>query len=131
MILGQGFGGEEVQRARVGIGENFVENRQVVAQGFTAGGRRDDDDIFAGVDRFGCCGLMRIELMDALGVIRLAKVVVNPGRKVCPLGGARRVMADSGEDFAVGVTFGEGVEDVGHGSKRGGLARSVDGGDRS
>ena len=54
LILRQGFGGEEVEGAGVGVFEDGVDDREVVAKGFAGGGGSDDDYIFFGVD--GVCG---------------------------------------------------------------------------
>ena len=43
LIFGEGFGGEQEDGACGWNGEDFVNNRQVVAERFAASGRRDDD----------------------------------------------------------------------------------------
>jgi len=47
LILGERFGGEEVEGARVGVFENGVEDRQVVAERFSRSGRGDDHEVFS------------------------------------------------------------------------------------
>ncbi len=132
MILRESLGGEKVEGAGVGVGEDCVEDGQVVTQSFAAGGRSDDHDIFAGVDGFCGAGLMRVELANALGGIGFTQIGMNPVGEFCPLCGARRIAANGGENFAVGVAFGEGVEDsgdVGEGRGRGGsVPNGSDGG---
>jgi hypothetical protein len=56
---------EKVKRLRVGVIEERLRDGQVIAQGFSAGGRGDHDDVFAGsnvLDRF---DLMGVEALDA------------------------------------------------------------------
>ncbi len=47
LILSERFGGEEIERAGVGIFEDGIEDGQVVAERFAGGGGRDDYQIFA------------------------------------------------------------------------------------
>jgi hypothetical protein len=58
LILGQGLGGEEVHGPRAGVVEQQIEDRQVVAECLAAGGRRDDDDVAAGLNAVECLGLV-------------------------------------------------------------------------
>ncbi len=111
LVLRERFGGEEVERAGVGILEDLVQHRQVVAQRFSGSGGRDDDCVFSGVDGFRCGGLMDVQAADALGGVAGGEVSMHPSREVRPLGIACRKMAHGGEDFAVVVAGGKGVED--------------------
>ncbi len=111
LVLCKGFGGEQVERAGVGIFQDGVQDRQVVAERFSGSGGGDDDDIFSGVDRFCCCGLMSVETANVFGGVSCGEVGMNPGGEVGPLGLARGEVADGGEDFAGVVTRCEGVED--------------------
>ena len=65
LVFREGFGGEQVHRAGVGIGKDAVQDGQVVAEGFAAGGGSDDDDVLAGGGGFERIGLMRVEPFDA------------------------------------------------------------------
>ena len=53
-----------------------MEYRQVVAESFARGGRRDDDDILSGMNGFRSGGLVRVKLADALGVVGSAEARV-------------------------------------------------------
>jgi hypothetical protein len=66
LVLGQGFGGEEVEGASGGVAEQCVQDRQVVTEGFAGGGAGDDDNILALQGRRDGLGLMGEELLDAL-----------------------------------------------------------------
>ena len=67
LVLREGFGGEEVQRASVGVFKDRVQDGQVVAEGFSGSSGRDDDNVFSGVDGFrrGC--LMSVRAVNAFG----------------------------------------------------------------
>ena len=55
LILGEGFGGEEVERPARRILEDRLEDRGVVAERFAAGGGGDDGDVLTAerrLDRF-------------------------------------------------------------------------------
>ena len=43
LILREGFGGEKLEGARVGVREDGVEDWKVVAERFARSGRRDDN----------------------------------------------------------------------------------------
>jgi len=111
LVLREGFGGEEVKRAAIGIFEDSVQDGQVVAKSFSGSCGRDNDDVFSGVDRFGGGGLMGVEAANALCGVGGGEIRVNPGGEVSPLGIAGGEVADGGEDFGVVVAGGEGVED--------------------
>ena len=54
---------------------------------------------------------MDVQAADALGGVAEGQVSMHPSREVRPLGIACRKMAHGGEDFAVVVAGGKGVED--------------------
>jgi hypothetical protein len=62
LILRQCLGGKEIQGAAVGAFQNCIQDGQVVAKRFAGSGRRDNDNVFSGTNRFGGGGLMAIEL---------------------------------------------------------------------
>ncbi len=111
LVLREGLGGEEVECAGAGIFEDRVQNWHVIAQRFSGGGGRHDDDIFSGVDRFRCGGLVGVQAADAFGGVGGGEFGMHPGREVRPLGLARRKMTNCGEDFAFVVASSKGVED--------------------
>ena len=87
LVVGQGFGGEEVEGAGVGIVEQAVQDGQVVAQGFARGGGRDDDDVFAAQGRLhrhapdGCrAGGCRGHAAPAAGADRDRQASARSGR---------------------------------------------------
>ncbi len=47
LILGESFGGKEIKDAGIWIGNYLLDGRQVVAQGFAAGGACGYDKIFS------------------------------------------------------------------------------------
>jgi hypothetical protein len=57
LVLGEGFGGEQVERARIWLAQAAVEDGQVIAQCFTAGRAGDDYHIPPGA-RFIPCGCL-------------------------------------------------------------------------
>ena len=69
LILGQGLGGKKINRASVGIFQNRVYDRQVVAQRFSRSRGRDDDNIFSVVRRLRGRRLMGVKPLDALGLV--------------------------------------------------------------
>jgi hypothetical protein len=111
LVLRESFGREEVERAAVGVFERRVQYRQVVTESFAGGRWSDNDHVFPGVDRFGRFGLMRIQAADPFGSVCSGKLGMHPSGEVGPLGLARGEMAHSGEEFAVVVARGEGIQD--------------------
>ena len=65
LVFGQRLGGEEIEGAGAGVGNQSVEHRQVVAERLAAGGGSDHDDVTGGFDRIERFGLVAIELFDA------------------------------------------------------------------
>ena len=77
------------------------------------------------MDRFRRGGLMSVEAQNAFGGVGGREVWMHPGREVRPLGLACRKMTHGGEDFAVVIAGGEGVQDfvdAGDGCRHGGFA---------
>jgi hypothetical protein len=65
LVLGQGLGGEEIQRARLRIFRQRRQDGQVVGQGLAAGRARGENDVSAAAGMGPGLGLMRIKGMDA------------------------------------------------------------------
>ncbi len=66
LILGEGLGGEEVERAAGRVGEKGLEDGRVVAEGLATGSGGDDDDVVAGADVVDGLGLVGVKLVDAV-----------------------------------------------------------------
>ena len=79
LILGQGFGGEHVQRPRFRVGHQPAQHRQVVAQRLSTGGRRDDDDILPLLERLEGLRLVHVQPLDAA----LRQHLPQHGRHCC------------------------------------------------
>ena len=84
LILRQRLGGKKIERARVGIFQNGVQDRQVVAQRLAGRGRRDDHDVLARVHRFRGGGLVCVRSANALRRVRGDQIGVHPGRERRP-----------------------------------------------
>ena len=65
LVLGQRLGGEQIQRASAGIGNQALEHRQVVAQRLAGGGGRHYHYVASGGGVFERLGLVRVQLADA------------------------------------------------------------------
>ena len=65
LILRQRLGWEEIQDAGLGLLDECLEHRQVVAERLAGRGRRHDDQVLALGDRVVGLGLVRVELLDA------------------------------------------------------------------
>jgi hypothetical protein len=65
LVLRQGLGREEIQRARRRILEDRIQHRQVVAERLARRRRRGDDDVLAIRDARERLGLMRVELCES------------------------------------------------------------------
>jgi hypothetical protein len=65
LVLGQGFRGKEIQGARPGIFEHPGDDRQVIGQGFAAGGSGGEQDIFTCAHVRPGFGLMGVQGVDA------------------------------------------------------------------
>ena len=67
LVAGERLRREEVERARVGVLEDRVEDGQVVAERLARRGRRDDDDVAAGDGEVVRVALVDVEAFDAAG----------------------------------------------------------------
>jgi len=122
LILSEGLGGVEVKGAGVGIFEDGIEDREVVANRFAGGSGRDDDHVASGANRFGGGGLVSVEAFNAFGVVGGYEIRANPVGHGCERAFAGGEVFDGGEDFAGAVASGKFGEDV---------ADSFDGGARA
>src|ERR1700726_1200618 len=118
LILRKRLGREKIQRATIRTFKKGVQDWQVVAKRLSRGGRRDDDYVLAGVDRFGSGSLVAVELANAFAGVRCPQIAMGPGREVHPLRFARREVANRGKDFAVNVASSEQIEHLMHASDR-------------
>ena len=71
LVLRQRFGRKKVERPGLGVAQQAVEHRQVVAQRLTAGGAGDDHDILPGLSFFQAVGLVGVQAVDTLRAQRL------------------------------------------------------------
>ena len=111
LILRERFGGEKVQRARVRIFQDRVQDRQVVAQRFSGSRRRNHDNVAPLPDGFRGHGLVAVQLRDAFFRIGVRQLRAHPFRHGRKLGLARRDMVHGGNDFAEAVALGELLDD--------------------
>ena len=65
LVLAQGLGGEQVQRACGGVDRESLQRWHEVAQGLARCGGRHHDDVFAGPDGFDGLRLVAVERRDA------------------------------------------------------------------
>jgi hypothetical protein len=65
LVLGQRLGGEEVEHPGLGLGQQRLEHRQVVAERLARGGRRHHHEVLSLFNQFPSASLMRVELADA------------------------------------------------------------------
>ena len=119
LVLRERLGGEEVERARIGIFEDGIQDGQVVAERLARGRGRDDNEILSRARNFGCGCLMRVELVDSLGAIRSGKFRANPRGHGAELRFARGDVLDRGEDFVGAVVGSERVQHLLDGGKCG------------
>ena len=96
LILRQRLRRVEIERACGRIGQQAVEDRQVVAERLAAGRRGDDRDMLAAQARGDRLGLMRIELADASRRHRLDEPGIEARRKRRIAHAARRHMRPAG-----------------------------------
>ena len=108
LVLREGLGGEEVERAGVGLRENPAEDRRVVAKRLAGSGRGDRRDVLPRFDPVEHFPLVGIELLDAPAAIGLAEPLVDVFREVPVVAGFRREMAERGDspERGAGVQFG-------------------------
>ena len=95
-ILRQRLRRVEIERACGRIGQQAVEDRQVVAERLAAGRRGDDRDMLAAQARGDRLGLMRIELADASRRHRLDEPGIEARRERRIARAARRHMRPAG-----------------------------------
>ena len=79
LVLGEGFGWEEVERPGGWVGEKVVDDGQVVAEGLAAGGWGDYYDVLAAAGGLPAGGLMAVERIDAARAQRSHKRRVKLG----------------------------------------------------
>lgn len=81
LVLGQGLCGEQIKGARFRLCKYPLEHRQVIAEGFAAGGGRHQDHIAALPDKPNRFGLMAIEPPDPTVIQYLAQAGMDPIRE--------------------------------------------------
>ncbi len=81
LVLGQGFGWEDVQGTRFRLGEKSVEDGQVVAQGFTAGCAGYNDNMPAGLNQVPRQTLVCVQRMNATLHQRRGETRMHPSWK--------------------------------------------------
>src|SRR6267154_1791811 len=123
LILRERFGGKQIKRSTVRAFQNCVQDWQVVAERLAGSGWRDHHDIFASMNGFRSGSLMAEELAYAFAGVSLAQIGVCPGREICPLRLASRIVANGGKNFAVNITRGENIEHLMHARDGGRAAR--------
>ena len=96
LILRQRLRRVEIERSSGRIGQQAVEDRQVVAERLAAGRRRNDGDMLAAQARGDRLGLMRIELADASRRHRLNEPGIEARRERRIARAARRHMRPAG-----------------------------------
>ena len=94
LILGQRLGGEQVHGARAGVAHQQIQHRQVVAERLAAGGRRDDDDVLAGLNLVEGLGLVRVEPRDPAFSRAARKSRVDQRRNIGEHSFGGRLMVD-------------------------------------
>ena len=109
LVLGERLGGEEVERARVGLPEDPVEDRRVVAKRLAGSGRSDRGDVLPRFDAVEHLPLVGIERFDAPAAIGVAQAGVDVLRKVPVVARFRREMAERGDapERGAGVQLGD------------------------
>ena len=115
LVLRERLGGEEIERAGVGLPEDPVEDRRVVAKCLAGSGRRDRGDVLSRLDPVEHLPLVGIERFDAPAAIRVAEAGVDVLRKVPVVAGLRRKMAERGDSPERGarLQFGDQRPDCG------------------
>ncbi len=97
LVLGQRLRGKEVERPRVGVLEDAVEDGKVVAEGLARGGRRDDDHVLAALDELERLALVAVEALVAPPDERVAQLRVQLPREVHHAGRLGREVPQRGE----------------------------------
>ena len=114
LVLRQRLGREQVQRARIGIFQNGVQDWQVVAQRLARGRRRHHHEILARPRHLRRGSLMRVKLLDFLGAIRGDQLRAHPRRHGPVDRLAGREVLHGGEDFIGAITRRQGHQRVLH-----------------
>ena len=107
LILRQGLGRKQVQRARVRIFKDRVQHRQVVAQRLAGCRRRNHHNVASLPNGFRCQGLVAIQLRNAFFRINVRQLRAHPFRHGRKPSLARRDMVHGGNDFAAVVALGK------------------------
>ncbi len=98
LILGQRLGGKQVKGAGVGIFNQALENRQVVAKRLAAGSRSDHHDVLAFQAQLERLRLVRIQARDAASDQSMAQMHGRADSGIVRiLALARRLMADGAD----------------------------------
>ena len=67
LILGQGLGGEKIERVDALVGDDGLQHRDVVDEGLATGGSRRHDHVLPGADGVDGPGLVRVEPGRSVG----------------------------------------------------------------
>jgi hypothetical protein len=110
LILRERFCREKIQRACVGVFQNCVQHRQVVAKRLAGSGGRHNHNIFPGMHRRGGRRLVRVKAAYAFCGISGDEVPVNPLRKAGPLRFSRGELTNGGQNFAFVIASRKGVK---------------------
>jgi hypothetical protein len=78
LVLRECLGGEEVERSRIALFEDGIQNGQVVAKRLARGSRRHDHKILACVRELRSLSLMRKELPDPFRAVSLKELRPYP-----------------------------------------------------
>ena len=81
LVLGQGFRGEDVERACRRINEESIQDRKVITEGFSTGRARGDDGVPAGKYVFQRLALVCVEDVDPAPEQRPFQKGMEPGRE--------------------------------------------------
>ena len=117
LVLSQGFRGEEVERAGVGIVEEPVQDGQIVGQGLARRGGGDHQGVMSSQGKLCGLGLMAVGSGDAArgqGQGQPRVQCIGPGRVNRGPGGNALPRGDAGVQVGVGLEAGEEM-DEGHG----------------
>ena len=101
LVLGQRFGGKDIQRAGIGILEHGIQDGKVVAERFAGRRRSHYHRVVTAMHHFRCFRLVRVKLLNALGVIGLRQFRPDPVRHRRPLSFPRG-KAMNGRDYFIG-----------------------------
>ncbi len=109
LVLGEGLGGEEVERLRRRVLEDGIEDGDVVAEGLAAGGGGDDDAVAPGTDVLNRLRLVEPGPLDAT----LRKDVGQAGvDSFGPLTKARLAGLDLADDGVAHLLAGKALDEV-------------------